>query len=87
MAMTRAMLDKRRGNKSVDDWAYEITEIVGKEHRIKTATLHSYLNGTRNITGKGAKSLAVYFYKRGDFEMVDALTQVTLGIPYPRPSS
>jgi hypothetical protein len=48
---------------------------------------YSYLNGNRNITGnKGARLLAQYFYRRGDFAMVSALSQLTLGIPYPAPN-
>ncbi|GIK40240.1 MAG: hypothetical protein BroJett011_40730 [Chloroflexota bacterium] len=83
MATLRVMLEERRGNTPVEDWAQEINQYVDPEHRIRISTLYSYLNGSRNVTGKGARSLAQYFYKRGDMAMVNAISKITLGIPYP----
>lgn len=83
-----AMLKERKGGKSIDDWVYDINQVVktADEDRMKPSTLNSYIQGKRNITGKGAKLLAQYFYHTKDFGMVDAISQVTLGIPYPVPN-
>jgi hypothetical protein len=87
MAQLRAMLEDRRGDKPVEDWAMEINQsIANPEDRVRISTLYAYLNGKRNITGKGARSLAQYFYKKNDLDMVNAITEVTLGIPYPSSS-
>lgn len=80
-----AMLNKRRGTKPIERWAIEINDflaISGREQRIGFSTLYSYLKGHRRMTSEGAAPLAVYFHAKGDLEMVDAITQVTLGIPY-----
>lgn len=85
MAQTVAMLNKRRGDKPIERWAIEINDflaITGKEQRIGFSTLYSYLKGHRRMTSEGAAPLAVYFHAKGDLEMVDAITQITLGIPY-----
>ena len=89
MAQLRAMLEDRKGQASVEDWALEINRTVQPpdRERLKVTTLYSYLNGKRNITGKGAKLLAQYFYHCKDFNMVDAISQVALGIPYPVPEN
>lgn len=90
MEQAREMLKSRKGDKSLDDWVYEINQVVSpvdKKDRLKSVTLYSYIRGERNITGKGAKVLAQYFYRQGDYIMVDALSQITLGIPYPKPNN
>ncbi len=88
MVQLRVMLEERRGNVSIEDWAFEINKVVQPpdNQRLKVVTLYSYLNGTRNLTGKGARLLAQYFYEQGDFDMVNAISQITLGIPYPAPN-
>lgn len=85
MEQVREMLKDRKGDKSLDDWVFEINQVVklSESQRLKSATLYSYIRGERNITGKGAKLLAQYFYHTKDFTMVDAIMQITLGIPYP----
>jgi hypothetical protein len=83
------MLEERRGKTSIEDWAFEINRVVqpADNQRLKVVTLYSYLNGSRSLSGsKGARLLAQYFYKRGDFAMVNAISQTTLGIPYPAPT-
>lgn len=89
MEQAVAMLKERKGDRSLDNWVYEINQVVQPEEgdRLKSATLNSYIQGKRNITGKGAKLLAQYFYHRKEFDMVDAITLVVLGIPYPVPKN
>lgn len=88
MAELRAMLDERKGDTLVEDWISEINQELekvatnDKKIKMRLSTLYSYLNGQRNITGKGAKALAMYFHSRGDVAMVNAIINVTLGIPY-----
>jgi hypothetical protein len=85
MAQVREMLDQRRDGKSVEDWAIKINETLsqsGKDERVYVSTLNSYVNGYRNMTSAGVRPLAVYFHTIEDWEMVDAITQFTLGIPY-----
>lgn len=85
MAEVVAMLDERRSGTPIEKWTIEINDylaISGKEQRIGFSTLRSYLKGHRRMTSEGAAPLAVYFHAKGDLEMVDAITQVTLGIPY-----
>lgn len=88
MEQAVAMLKERKGTQSLDDWVFDINQVVkpADEDRLKPATLNSYIQGKRNITGKGAKMLAQYFYHCKDFDMVDAISLVTLGIPYPVPN-
>lgn len=88
MEQAVAMLKERKGTRSLDDWVFEINQVVqpDDEERLRSATLNSYIQGKRNITGKGAKLLAQYFYHCKDFGMVDAISLVTLGIPYPVPN-
>ena len=89
MAELRELLETRRGEKSFDDWTHEINTVVKPvdEDRMRVATLYSYLNGNRNIAGKGAKLLAQYFYQKGDYEAVDAISRVILGVPNPAPQN
>lgn len=89
MEQARAMLKDRKGEKSLDNWVFEINQVVqpADKDRLRSATLYSYLRGERDITGKGAKLLAQYFYQLEDFNMVDAISQVALGIPYPVPKN
>jgi hypothetical protein len=82
MAQLRAMLNERRGDKHVEDWAVEINQVVDPDQRIRFPTLYSYLNGHRPVTGKGARSLAQYFYRQHDYDMVNAISQLVLGVPY-----
>lgn len=87
MAELRAMLNERKPvSGTVEDWAFQINStLANKGQKVKISTLYSYLNGQRNISGKGAKALAMYFYHCGDMDMVDAITELTLGIPYHAP--
>ncbi|MCP4422023.1 MAG: hypothetical protein GY805_35865 [Chloroflexi bacterium] len=88
MTQLRELLEQRRGELSVDDWAYAINDVIkpkNPEDRMKPVTLYAYLNGNRNIAGKGIKLLAQYFYRLGDYQMVDAISKIALGIPYPSP--
>ena len=89
MADLRQRLVSRRRDKQVDQWADEINKVikdhVSEDDLVKPPTLYSYLNGHRDITGKGARALAVYFYQQKDFDMVNAISRVVLGIPYPVP--
>lgn len=90
MAQLREMLNARRENyDSVEDFMYDINLTVRpeKDDRITVALLHHYLTGYRNITGKGARLLAKYFLAKNDIQMVDAISRVALGIPYPLSSS
>lgn len=86
MSELRALLNDYRGEKTPDEFAFEVnTELIKTGDRsllIPSASMYSYLNGTRNITGKGAKSLAIFFHRKGNLDMVNAITEVTLGIPY-----
>lgn len=85
MAQVREMLKQRRGEYSNQLWAIKMNEIlaqIGKPERVYVSTLGSYVNGYRTMTSDGARPLAVYFHAIGDLEMVDAITQITLGIPY-----
>lgn len=93
MAKLRAMLHERKGKTPVEDWANEINGVIVSiandqnpdKSKIRIPTLYAYLNGKRNITGKGARLLAMYFHHKRDFDMVDAITKASLGIPYPMP--
>jgi len=87
MSTLREVLKQEQGELPVDDWAWKINRTIGDTHRIKISTLYSYLNGNRNVTGKGARSLAIYALKTENYELLDAISQVALGIPYPKPGN
>lgn len=82
MAHLVSTLKELKGDKPVEDWVFEINTVVGPENKLRTSTMYAYLNGQRKISGKGAKALAMYFYRRGDLNTVNVITSVILGIPY-----
>jgi len=71
MTTLAQMIDDRRGNTSYDDLAREIN--------MKTATLHRYVTGERNMSVPNIRKIAAWAREKGDTELVSALASYALG--------
>jgi hypothetical protein len=66
------LIDKRRGEKSYEDFARTIG--------IKTGALYRILTKQRDLSVKSVQQFAEYFAAQGDMEIVNALARYTLGL-------